>query len=391
MNEGRMRLDFADGLEDLANIKVVGVGGGGGNAVNRMIEAGLTGVEFIAVNTDAQVLETSRAEKRVQIGKKLTKGLGAGANPEIGRKAIEEDREEIGQLLEGADMVFITAGMGGGTGTGAAPVVAEIARQQGSLAVAIVTRPFNFEGRKKMEKAENGLKALREKADNLIVIPNEKLLEVLDRNTPLTKAFVYADEVLHQATKGIADLITVPGLVNCDFADVRTVMLERGEALMGSGVASGDDRAEEAATQAISSPLLDNISISGARGALVNVTGGEDITLHDVNTAAGIIQQAAGQEANIIFGAVIDPDLKGQIRVTVIATGFGSVVENEQDKEETEEADAISSAKPGKVMELFPTQPHYPARKATGTNGHRNPNFQSNDSKVPAYLRKLPN
>ncbi len=386
MSEGKLRFELADDMDSPANIKVVGVGGAGGNAVNRMIEAGLAGVQFIAINTDLQVLDSNQASKKVQIGKRLTKGLGAGANPEIGRKAIEEDREEVAELLDGADMVFITCGLGGGTGTGAAPVVAEIARQKGALTVAIVTKPFIFEGNKRMQKADMGLAELKDKADSLIIIPNERLLSIVDKSTRLTDAFAYADEVLHQATKGISDLIAIPGLVNCDFADVKTVMLERGDALMGTGMASGEDRAEQAAKQAISSPLLEDVSMSGAAGVLINITGGEDISLHDVNQATTIINQAAGADANIIFGAVIDTTFKDQLRVTVIATGFGSHTEIKAE----EEIPAIKS-EPGKVMSLFPDQPAaFPARKAAGGNGRgRMPAFQSENTKIPAYIRRL--
>ncbi len=388
MSEGGLRFDFADDSGNVARIKVIGVGGAGGNAVNRMIEAGLKGVEFIVINTDAQVLDHSRAPKKIQIGKRGTKGLGAGANPEVGRKAIEEDRDEVAEALKGADMVFITAGMGGGTGTGAAPVVADIARKQGALAVAIVTRPFRFEGHKRSEKAENGLKELKDTADTLICIPNERLLAIVDKSTRLTEAFAVADDILHQATKGISELITIPGMINCDFADVRTVMLERGEALMGTGYGSGDERAEDAAKLAISSPLLEDISISGAKGVLINVTGGEDMTLFDVNTATSIIYQAAGSDANIIFGAVIDPTLKDQMRVTVIATGFGSrAVEKEIEKEETE---AIQPTQPGKVMSLFPEAQEFPVRKAAAGNGRSKISSYEDDSlRIPAYIRKL--
>ncbi|PKK84149.1 MAG: cell division protein FtsZ [candidate division Zixibacteria bacterium HGW-Zixibacteria-1] len=386
MSEGKLRFELADDVDSPANIKVVGVGGAGGNAVNRMIEAGLSGVQFIAINTDIQVLDRNQAGKKIQIGKRLTKGLGAGANPEVGRKAIEEDREEVGALLEGADMVFITCGLGGGTGTGAAPVVAEIAREKGALTVAIITKPFNFEGNKRMQKAEFGLKELKDRADSLIIIPNERLLSVVDKSTRLTEAFAFADEILHQATKGISDLIAVPGLVNCDFADVKTVMLERGDALMGTGIASGEDRAEQAARQAISSPLLEDISMSGAAGVLINITGGEDMSLNDVNQATTIINQAAGEDANIIFGAVIDPSFKDQIRVTVIATGFGSRYEMS-----TEDEEPIAKAEPGKVMSLFPEQPTvFPVRKVAGGNGRgRIPAFQSENTKIPAYIRRL--
>ena len=386
MSEGKLRFELADDVDSPANIKVVGVGGAGGNAVNRMIEAGLAGVQFIAINTDIQVLDSNQASKKVQIGKRLTKGLGAGASPEIGRKAIEEDREEVAELLDGADMVFITCGLGGGTGTGAAPVVAEIARQKGALTVAIITKPFIFEGNKRMQKADSGLAELKANADSLIIIPNERLLSIVDKSTRLTDAFAYADEVLHQATKGISDLIAIPGLVNCDFADVKTVMLERGDALMGTGIASGEDRAEQAAKQAISSPLLEDVSMSGAAGVLINITGGEDISLHDVNQATTIINQAAGADANIIFGAVIDSTFKDQIRVTVIATGFGSCAETKIE----EEMPAVKS-EPGKVMSLFPDQPAaFPARKVAGGNGRgRTPAFQSENTKIPAYIRRL--
>lgn len=387
MSEGKLRFELADDIDSPANIKVIGVGGAGGNAVNRMIEAGLSGVQFIAINTDVQVLDRNLAGKKIQIGKRLTKGLGAGANPDIGRQAVEEDREEIGEILDGADMVFITCGLGGGTGTGAAPVVAEIARQKGALTVAIVTKPFNFEGNKRMQKAESGLRELKERADSLIIIPNERLLAVVDKSTRLTEAFAYADEILHQATKGISDLIAVPGLVNCDFADVKTVMLERGDALMGTGIASGEDRAEQAAKQAISSPLLEDVSMAGAAGVLINITGGEDMSLNDVNQATTIINQAAGADANIIFGAVIDPNFKDQIRVTVIATGFGDAGEMSVEEEEP-----ITKSEPGKVMSLFPEQPAvFPIRKvAGGNNGRgRTPAFQSENTKIPAYIRRL--
>ncbi len=393
MNEG-IRLDFADDIEPVANIKVIGIGGAGGNAVNRMIEDGLSGVEFIAINTDLQALETNRAIKKIQIGKRLTKGLGAGSNPEVGRKAVEEDVEEIADLLDGADMVFITSGMGGGTGTGAAPLVAEIARHKGALTVAIVTKPFVFEGPVRTRKADGGINELKEKADNLIIIPNEKLVELTDKSTSLTSAFSMADEVLHQATKGISDLIGVSGLVNCDFADVKAVMLERGDSIMGSGHGSGENRAKDAAEMAISSPLLEDVSISGAKGVLINITGGTDLGLHDVNAASIMIQQAAGDEANIIFGAVIDPTLTDQVRVTVIATGFGSEPRQatEEQTSRINEEDirkAFSDTKPGKVMELFPEHNNdYPVRKVAGSS-YRTPSFQNEKSKIPAYMRRI--
>jgi cell division protein FtsZ len=306
-----------------ASIKVIGVGGAGGNAVNRMMEAGLRGVDFIAANTDAQVLEQSRCPKRIQLGTGITKGLGSGANPSVGREAAEEDEAAIAEALTGADMVFVTAGMGGGTGTGAAPVVARVARSMGALTVAVVTRPFEFEGRRRMQIAEDGLQALREKVDTLIVIPNQRLLAIVEKHTPLKEAFRVADQVLHYATKGISDLITVPGLVNLDFADVKTVMAERGNALMGAGHSSGPNRAYEAAQSAVSSPLLDDVSISGAEALLVNVTGGESMTLHEINEAVTVVVDAAGRDANVIFGAVIDESMGDALSITVIATGFG--------------------------------------------------------------------
>jgi cell division protein FtsZ len=317
-----LTFDFDESLSPTASMKVIGVGGAGGNAVNRMIFAGLTGVEFISVNTDLQALNTCKAPIRLQIGKNLTKGLGAGANPEIGRRAIEEDKDTIFNALKDTDMVFVTAGMGGGTGTGAAPIVAEIAKDLCALTVAIVTKPFLFEGPKRMKRAEEGLEQLKERVDTLIVIPNQRLLSIVSKDTRLNKAFQMADDVLYNATKGISDLISIPGLINLDFADVKTVMAEMGDALMGSAVASGEDRAIEAAQNAIKSPLLEDVSITGALGLLVNVTGGDDMTLAEVDSAANIIQQAVGEEANIIFGAVIDEQFKDQIRVTVIATGF---------------------------------------------------------------------
>ncbi|HAA90408.1 MAG: Cell division protein FtsZ [Thermoanaerobacterales bacterium 50_218] len=304
-----------------ADIKVIGVGGGGNNAVNRMIQAGLKGVQFIAVNTDAQALNMSLAEHKIQIGAKLTRGLGAGGDPEVGFKAAQESREELTQALRGADMVFVTAGMGGGTGTGGAPVVAEVAKEVGALTVGVVTRPFTFEGRKRANQAEKGIQELKTKVDSLITIPNDRLLQVVDRNTSINEAFRIADDVLRQGVQGISDLIAVPGLINLDFADVKTIMMETGTALMGIGSARGENRAAEAARIAISSPLLET-SIEGAKGVLLNITGGPDLGLFEVNEAAEIIAQAADPEANIIFGAVIDESLEDEVRVTVIATGF---------------------------------------------------------------------
>ena len=314
-------LEFEIDMDQFANIKVIGVGGGGGNAVNRMITAGLKGVEFITVNTDAQALYMSEAQHKMQIGAKLTKGLGAGANPEIGQKAAEESREELAKALNGADMVFVTAGMGGGTGTGAAPIVAEVAKEIGALTVGVVTKPFTFEGRKRLTQAEGGISNLKNKVDTLITIPNDRLLQVIDKHTSIVEAFRIADDVLRQGVQGISDLIAVPGLINLDFADVKTIMTETGSALMGIGIASGEKRASEAAESAISSPLLET-SIEGARGVLLNITGGSSLALFEVNEAAEIIAQAADPEANIIFGAVIDETMEDEVRVTVIATGF---------------------------------------------------------------------
>lgn len=317
-----MIFEFEEGAVRNANMKVIGVGGGGGNAINRMIDEDLEGVEFLSVNTDSQSLKLNQAPIKIQIGKKLTRGLGAGARPEIGRQAIEESREEMAEYLEGADLVFITAGMGGGTGTGAAPVIAEIAREMGALTIGIVTRPFLFEGKKRMRQADMGLAELKRCADTVIVVPNERLLSVVGKGTSFRDALKKADEVLLHATQGISDLIHVTGDVNVDFADVRTVMQSRGPALMGSGFGTGENRAVEAAQEAISSPLLDNVTIEGAAGVLINITGGMDLTIDEVTTIASIIQEAAGDESEIIFGAVHDPTLEGKVRCTVIATGL---------------------------------------------------------------------
>ncbi|NLM39725.1 MAG: cell division protein FtsZ [Firmicutes bacterium] len=304
-----------------ADIKVIGCGGGGSNAVNRMIAADLKGVQFIALNTDAQALQLSNASVKIQVGQKLTKGLGAGSNPEVGQRSAEESREDIRQALEGADMVFITAGMGGGTGTGAAPVVAEIAKELDALTVGVVTKPFSFEGRRRMAQAEKGIELLKAKVDTLITIPNDRLLQVADKRTSMVEAFKIADDVLRQGVQGISDLITVPGLINLDFADVRAIMTNAGSALMGIGQASGEDRAVKAAKQAICSPLLE-ASIEGAKGILLSLTGGSNLGLFEVNEAAEIVAEAADPEANIIFGAVIDDSMQDELRITVIATGF---------------------------------------------------------------------
>ncbi len=310
-----------------AQIKVVGVGGAGGNAVNTMIAAGLRGVDFITANTDAQALKANLASVKLQIGAQVTKGLGAGGNPEVGRKAATEDLDRLRESLTGADMVFVTAGMGGGTGTGGAPVVARIARELGALTVGVVTKPFLFEGKKRARQADEGMRELKANVDTLIAIPNQRLLAVAGRNMSILDTFRKADDVLLQAVRGISDLITVHGLINLDFNDVRTIMSEMGMALMGAAVASGEDRAVEAAQKAISSPLLEDVSIQGARGVLINITGGPDLTIHEVNEAATLIQEEADDEANIIFGAVIDESIADQIRITVIATGFGEVGE----------------------------------------------------------------
>ena len=314
-------LQFDVGMDQCAQIKVIGVGGGGNNAVNRMIEAQLKGVEFIAINTDKQALFTSKAEHKIQIGEKLTRGLGAGANPEIGKRAAEETKEEISQLLQGADMVFVTAGMGGGTGTGAAPIVAQVAKEMGILTVGVVTKPFTFEGKRRFLHAEQGIQALKSKVDTLITIPNDRLLQVVEKKTSMLEAFRIADDILKQGVQGISDLIAVPGLVNLDFADVQTIMREQGLAHMGIGRATGDNRALEAVKQAIQSPLLET-SIKGARGVLLNITGGADLGIFEVNEAATLVQEASDPEANIIFGAVINESLGDELRITVIATGF---------------------------------------------------------------------
>ena len=352
--------DFDVDVEEFAKIKVVGVGGGGNNAVNRMIDCGVRGIDFIAVNTDRQSLHSSRAEQKLQIGEKLTKGLGAGANPEIGMKAAEENRNEITEALKGADMVFITAGMGGGTGTGAAPIIAEVAKELGILTVGVVTKPFTFEGRRRLIHAEKGIEELKTKVDTLVTIPNDRLLQVAEKKTTMVQAFLMADEVLKQGIQGISDLIAVPNLINLDFADVKTIMYNRGIAHMGIGNASGENRAVEAAKQAIKSPLLET-SIDGAKAVLLNITGGEDLGLFEVNEAADLIRQAVDQDANIIFGAGVDESLKEEIKITVIATGFD--VERGRRREQ--------------ILE-FNTEEESAATK----------DFQLDDLDIPPFLRK---
>ena len=369
--------------ETFARIKVIGVGGGGSNAVNRMIEEGIQGVEFIAVNTDAQALLLSKAPMRVRLGDKITRGLGAGGDPEVGRKAAEESADDLYNVLKGADMVFVTAGLGGGTGTGAAPIVAQIAREVGALTLGVVTRPFTFEGGKRMTTAETGMTKLKEHADTLIVIPNDRLLQIVDKRASLQDSFKLADDVLRQGIQGISELITVPGLINLDFADVRAIMSEGGAALMAVGKASGEDRARVAAEQAISSQLLD-ITIDGARGVLFNVTGGPNMTLFEVNQAAAMIRETTHPDVNMIFGAVIDPDMGDDIRITVIATGF----------ERTGMPRRITTSRPASHMEARPVstrQMEYAsveAQNGQSSNGEFRPQtFNTEDLDIPTFLR----
>ncbi|AKF94398.1 cell division protein FtsZ [Brevibacillus laterosporus] len=375
-------LEFDLDMEQLAQIKVIGCGGGGSNAVNRMIAGGVKGVEFITVNTDAQALHLSNADIKLQIGEKLTRGLGAGANPDVGKKAAEESRELVENALRGSDMVFVTAGMGGGTGTGAAPVIAEIAKELGALTVGVVTRPFSFEGRKRSLQAEAGIAALKEKVDTLIVIPNDRLLEIVDKNTPMLEAFRTADNVLSQGVQGISDLIATPGLINLDFADVKTIMTERGSALMGIGVASGENRAAEAARKAISSPLLET-SIDGARGVLMNITGGNSLSLYEVNEAADIVSSAADPEVNMIFGAVINEDLKNEILVTVIATGFADNQRHVATATRRPQAELQQQA----TRSAAPQQPSAPSRSRE-MEEDKSINLSNLDNlDIPAFLR----
>ena len=352
--KGDLMFEFDIEDSQYANIKVVGVGGGGSNAVNRMIRAGLQGVQFVALNTDAQALSLSEASDKIQLGEKLTKGLGAGSDPEIGKRSAEESKEQIRSVLEGADMVFITAGMGGGTGTGAAPIVAEIAKEVSALTVGVVTKPFSFEGRRRQSQAEKGIEVMKSKVDTLITIPNDRLLQVVEKRTTIVEAFRIADDVLRQGVQGISNLITVPGLINLDFADVRAIMTNAGSALMGIGEASGDDRASQAAKQAISSPLLE-ASIKGAKGILLSLCGSSNLGLFEVNEVAEIVAETADSDANIIFGAVIDEELQDQIFVTVIATGF-------------EQTDKIAKIKSETELNIKP--------------------FRSEDLDIPAFLRR---
>ena len=395
-------IEFANDPSFAANIKVVGIGGAGNNALNRMIAASISGVEFIALNTDAQQLKRNSASVKIQVGTKLTKGLGAGANPEVGRKAAEEDREKIREALAGADMVFITCGMGGGTGTGGAPVVAEIAKENGALTVGVVTKPFRFEGYRRKIHSDAGIKEISEKVDTLLVIPNEKLLSIVERTTPMVEAFNMADDVLRQAIQGISDVITIPGLVNVDFADVRTIMAEMGGALMGTGIASGENKATKAAEMAVTSPLLENVNIEGARGVLINITGGPDLSLFEVNEATSVIYEKAHKEANIIFGAVIDENMKNEIRITVIATGFTPKANDVIQKAEVKAEAPVEEKEPEPAVEQLvavPVVAAIPQKKLSlddikGEIGMSNLEakvkgyMENEDFDVPTFLRK---
>ena len=355
-------------MDGTATIKVIGVGGAGNNAVNRMIEADIKGVDFIAVNTDRQALQISKAKTKIQIGEKITRGLGAGANPDIGAQAAEESKAEVAEVLRGADMVFVTAGMGGGTGTGAAPIVAQAAKEMGILTIGVVTKPFTFEGKKRLSQAERGIESLKGKVDTLVVIPNDKLLQIVDRKTSIIEAFKMADDVLRQGVQGISDLIAIPGLVNLDFADVKTIMLNQGMAHMGVGCASGENRAEDAAKEAIQSPLLET-SIEGAKGVIINITGGDSLGLHEVNTAAELVQRSVDPEANIIFGTVTDTSMQDEIQITVIATGF-----EKNEPISNVGVDNIVSKTWEKKINSIPSSSEMPSSQ--------------NDLDIPSFLRK---
>ena len=396
-----MLFEFDPLAEQKAKLKVIGVGGAGGNAINRMISSNMEGVDFIVINTDAQDLENNAAEQKVQIGKNLTKGLGAGAQSNIGLEAMETDRGAVQSLLEGADMVFITAGMGGGTGTGAAPVVAQIAKELDILTVGIVTLPFNFEGPKRMNRGLKGISDMRKACDTLLIIPNQKLMSIVDKSTTVLEAFHLADSILNQAAKGISDLINVHGMINLDFADVETIMKNMGEAIMGTGLASGEERAVLAAQQAIASPLLDNASISGAQGVLVNITGGKGLTLHEVDEATSIIFEEAGNDANIIFGAVIDPNLDDEIQVTVIATGFNNHKLRDNIEEVQPERIPISqretAQKLGEKINLSLSEQRNPSEEIAQNEekpqsnlfiDDDHPVIYGNDMEIPAFIRR---
>ncbi|MBW2552718.1 MAG: cell division protein FtsZ [Deltaproteobacteria bacterium] len=380
--------EIEEDLGQVAKIKVIGIGGGGCNAVNTMITSRLEGVEFIVANTDLQALGNSLASTKLQLGARLTKGLGAGANPEIGRNATIEDADKLRDELSGADMIFVTAGLGGGTGTGGAPVVADIAKELGALTVAVVTKPFLFEGKKRQQAAEKGLEELKQSVDTLITIPNQRLLSISDKGMSLIESFKKADEILLHASKSISDLITIPGLINLDFADVKTIMSEMGMAFMGMGIASGENKAVEATQKAISSPLLEDISINGARGLLINITGGENLTLHEVNDASTLIQGEADEDANIIFGAVIDPKMEDEIRITVIATGFGAY----EEKRIIELKNTISQLPESTDEHDFPA---YLRNDINGGNGEQQvtkvgtiiSDFTNDEYDIPTFLR----
>ncbi len=388
-----MPIEFVEDPQNLASIRVIGVGGAGGNAINRMIDGGLGGCDFIAANTDLQALGASTASIRLQIGTTVTRGLGSGGNPEVGRRAVEESRDLIAESLEGSDMVFVTAGMGGGTGTGSAPVIAEVAKELGALTVGVVTKPFDFEGRHRKNQADEGLAALKESVDTLIVIPNQRLLSIVQKDTTLSEAFRIADDVLLQATRGISDLISVPGLVNLDFADVRTVMSKMGDALMGTGQAEGDGRAADAARQAVTSPLLEEVSISGARGVLVNITGGDDLSLNDVNDATSIFYEESGDDANLFFGAVVDPSMTGQIQVTVIATGIGQAAAVAKGPRR-EYIDATPAVEAASIAPLTAVELDRPAFRRNEPSAGDEPakrvirSFLDEDLETPTFLRK---
>ena len=362
-------------MDGTATIKVIGVGGAGNNAVNRMLDQGIKSVDFIAVNTDRQALQKSKASTKIQIGEKITRGLGAGANPDVGAQSAEESKTELSEVLRGADMVFVTCGMGGGTGTGAAPIVAGLAKEMGILTIGVVTKPFTFEGKKRLAQAERGIESLKSKVDTLIVIPNDKLLQIIDRKTSMAEAFLMADDVLRQGVQGISDLITVTGTVNLDFADVKTIMLNTGMAHMGTGRASGENKAEDAAKQAVQSPLLET-SIEGARGVIINITGGEDLGLQEVNTAAELIQRSVDPEANIIFGTVIDPEMQDEIKITVIATGF-----DQPDDTKSPLLDSLGVGNASKPWEKKVSS--IPSSQDLGTS--------QNDLDIPSFLRKNKN
>jgi cell division protein FtsZ len=387
-----MTFELSEEFEHSAKLKVVGVGGGGGNAVSTMMSSRLDGVEFITVNTDAQVLKTSPVPVKLQIGAELTRGLGAGSNPEIGKKAAMESAEQIADLLKDADMVFITAGMGGGTGTGAAPIIARIAKEKGALTVGVVTKPFSFEGKRRLAQAESGLRELRENVDTLITIPNDRLISVAPKNTSLKDAFKIADEVLRQSVKGISELITMPCLVNLDFADVKTIMTGMGQALMGTGIGKGENKAVEAAQNAVSSPLLEESSIDGARGVLINIIGGPDLTIHDATEASSIIQKMAHEDANIIWGAGIDDGISDEMRVTVIATGFGQPHHQEIAVKEQKIQKLRAVAGGGKILDMPIHHVNVRHKKSNGgepSTDRMGPLFSGEmDLDIPTFLRR---